>query len=132
MTQWCAILVTSWRTPQIFRGREPSCSVKWSVVHLLGKMEKGLIKSGGHMPKNMFQVGKHGVGRIPGSHGSAKNFRQILARSKRTMRTRVVCTDIFVPFASPKVNSYAIQRKIVKIKQKTTHQLLVIREGQLE
>ena len=66
---------------------------------------KGLIKSGGHMPKNMFQVGKHGVGQIPGSHGSAKIFRQILARSRRTMRPMVVSTDIFMHFASPKVSS---------------------------
>ena len=57
----------------------PSCSVKQSVDHLLWKMLKELIGSGGHMPKSTFQLGKHGGGRTPRSHGSAKIFRQKLA-----------------------------------------------------
>ena len=73
--------------------------------HLLGRMGRELIGSGGLMPKNMFQVGRHGVSRTPKSHGSVKIFRTILARFKRTMNQMGDCRDIYVHFASPRGSS---------------------------
>ena len=107
---WCLISVTLWKTPQIFRGREPrrlmpSCSAKWSGGHLLGRMGRELIGAGGLMPKNMFQVGRHGLSRTPRSHGSAKIFRTILARFKRTMNRMGDDRDIYVRSASPRGSS---------------------------
>ena len=88
-----------------WQGAMPSCSAKWSVGHLLGRMGRELIGSRGLMPKNMFQAGRHGVGRTPKSHGSVKIFRTILARFKRTMNQMGDYRDIYVRSASPRGSS---------------------------
>ena len=111
----------------------PYHCVRWRGADSIGKIVIELIVYVGPRPRNMSKANKIGVEMRPKNLGSVKISRPTVAPFKGITKPMGSYINTFVLSVWLMVNTSIILKKIVpiKIKQKTSKQLPIIRMGQL-